>query len=115
MRTRKILFILCFCIAFMSMASVSADDLDDVAIGLSDDVISDGLDDVVIQTSNNNRASKANISSSLLSSENDNFRDVSFSVLQRIIDDSPEGSEINLTNNYSLASGGSTIDRKSVV
>ena len=109
MRTRKILFILCFCIAFMSMASVSADDLDDVAIGLSDDVISDGLDDVVIQTSNNNRASKANISSSLLSSENDNFRDVSFSVLQRIIDDSPEGSEINLTNNYSLASGGSTI------
>ena len=117
MKIKKVIFIFCLLFALLSVAGVNASNMDDMHLGANDgslgdvstsDVESLGASDYDLDDFRS--SDKSNIRDSAYGSDKTNAQgDASFDDLQKIIDDAPEGSEINLTNNYSLKSGGSTI------
>ena len=99
----KVIFILCLLLVVLSMSSVNASDIDDIAMQTADDA-SDGVvssDNVISPDS-----SEDNLAAS---SDDENILSTSFSELQSLINNATEGSQINLTKDYSLADGGNTI------
>ena len=122
MRTRKIIFILCTLLVLLSMASVSASDLDDVAIQTSDDTIDDVIasdegdfsnigansEDKVIQSSDDT-SDEANIQGTVSSTNDNNTLGSSFTDLQAYINGADEGGVLVLDDDYSIDEGGHTL------
>lgn len=113
---KKILFVSFFLLGLLLMASVSASDINDMAIGtnnnaseeltISDEIdhqqIADGSDEIIASPDTNQPAVDR--------SEEDLLGDrLSFTDLQRKIDDAGENDEIVLNDDYALANGGDTI------
>lgn len=113
---KKILFVSFFLLGLLLMASVSASDINDMAIGtnnnaseeltISDEIdhqqIADGSDEIIASPDTNQPAVDSSDNEDALSS-------ASFVGLQDNIDDATEGSEISLSQDYSLADGGNTL------
>ena len=92
---RKIIFA-SLLLLLLAMACVSASDADDIAIQTSDNA-----SDVIA-------SDEVNIETTEVSDDNLLY-DSSFDDLQSYIDDTPEGGEIELHNDYSIADGGNTL------
>ncbi|MBQ3473054.1 MAG: hypothetical protein IJH35_03155, partial [Methanobrevibacter sp.] len=96
MKFKKSLLIICIFICLFSIASVSANEIDDVAITMEDSEI------IAVDDSN----SIENLEESLAESSNENLigdsseDDGTFSALQKKIDDAEEGAVITLEKDY---------------
>ena len=96
MKFKKSLLIICIVVCLFSIASVSANEIDDVAITMEDSEI------IAVDDSN----SIENLEESLAESSNENLigdsseDDGTFSALQKKIDDAEEGAVITLEKDY---------------
>lgn len=101
MKFKKSLLIICIFICLFSIASVSANEIDDVAITMEDSEI------IAVDDSN----SIENLEESLAESSNENLigdsseDDGTFSALQKKIDDAEEGAVITLDKDYAYDDG----------
>ena len=119
MWTRKTIFIFCLALLLLSIASVSANDLDDIAIQSSDDTIDNvsvsdfpetgvDSDECAIQSSDDTFNDENNPDT--VSSANDNeILGRSFTDLQGYINGADEGGVLVLDDDYSIEEGGHTL------
>ena len=96
---KKVIFIICLLLLLLSMASVSASDMENSTI-LAD---YDSSDEIL-------KSNEVNSNDVVDASNNyDTLNDASFDILQDYIDTASEGAEISLSQDYSLSEGGNTI------
>ena len=112
---RKFLF-LCLLLVLLSIAGVSAVDADNITVQTSADM-SDGdiVSDVAVQTNNDTLkdvvgADEEDSQNKLAVSDDENtVLGLAFKDLQKLVDDTPEGGELSLDNDYYVKSGGHAI------
>ena len=124
MRRRKIIVILCFLLVSLSVAGVSAGNLDDATIQTSDGTIdeliaSDDSGGVALEDASSHdlgvasdeiiSPDDANIQNIGAGTNEDDILGASFSDLQSLIDNAPEDSEIDLDNDYSISNSRNSI------
>lgn len=96
---KKVIFIICLLLLLLSMASVSASDMENSTI-LAD---YDSSDEIL-------KSDEVNSNDVVDASNNyDTLNEASFDILQDYIDTASEGAEISLSQDYSLSEGGNTI------
>ena len=115
MKYKKGLIFLCLIICLFMIASVSATDGDDTAIQAGNETINEVIASEEIENQDSTgvvTSNEENDPDEMGMSEENNLsvRSHSFKELQDIINDAQEHEEINLTNDYSLAYGGTTLD-----